>query len=162
MSNRVSATISIGGEVKDLDGLIDAVENEGVGPDWNDYFSDRNAILEHLANGGVTFSDHEVIGGEFGTLQAELSKQGLTWRLIYDGYGGEWGPGVSLWTPEGGRKDYHLDGDGGSPCIGLRQIRGEGFTTVEEIEAYLKEPIAPLPALAIPDSLIEALVRAGA
>ena len=50
MSDRVSAKIVIGGRAPaaSLDALLDAIETEGLGPDWGEVFDDRPGMLAHI------------------------------------------------------------------------------------------------------------------
>lgn len=139
MSDRVSASIQIGGPVPAdrLDDLIDAIDSEGLCPDWGAVFDDRGDILAHLANGveGVIFRRHEVAAGEFDDLQALCVEIGLTYVLTYDGYGGEWGPARRIYRPgdAGDGDTCSLDRDDGRACVCADDIYHLGYLTLDQV-----------------------------
>lgn len=143
MSDRVSATLTIGGPVPRgrLDELIDAIEAEDVGPDWDVGFDSREDILAHLANGatGANLCRHEVAAGEFEGLQAVCMALGLAYVLTYDGYGGSWGPARRIWRPGdyGDGKTCSLESDGGAACVTAGDIRHHQFDSVDAVLAHL-------------------------
>jgi hypothetical protein len=68
MANRVDAAITIGGPVPAdrLEELLDAIESERLGPDWEERFAGREDLLAYLADApeGATLYAREVAGGE--------------------------------------------------------------------------------------------------
>ena len=139
MSDRVSATITIGGLVPAarLNDLLDAIEAEDLGPDWDVRFDSRDDILAHLVNGaaGAFFCRLEVASGEFEDLQAACVEIGLSYVLTYGGSGGQWGPGRRIWRP--GDAGYgltcSLNAEDGYACASANDIRGWGFVDLQQV-----------------------------
>ncbi|MFC5342911.1 hypothetical protein ACETK8_20065 (plasmid) [Brevundimonas staleyi] len=141
MGNRVSARITIGGRVPadQVDNLCEAIEDEALGPSWDEGFDSREALLAHLRAGkdGADLYANEVNGGEFDILQAFCAAQGLVYQLTYDGYPGEWGPATRLRHADGTEESCALDSDGDA-VIGRFELTVQGFASVDEIHAYLE------------------------
>ena len=143
MANRVSASLKVGGVLPSsaLAEFIELILEQNLGPDWDEYFDDEADLSVHLADGaeGVTFYAHEVAGGEFEDLQAFCLRQGLTYVLTYDGFGGEWAPGRRIRRPEdrGEGMTCTLDADMGAACISADEITARGFGAVADILAHL-------------------------
>jgi hypothetical protein len=140
VSDRVSAKIVIGGRAPaaSLDALLDAIETEGLGPDWGEVFDDRPGMLAHIrANiDGVELCADQVAHGEFPHLQALCARLGLSYRLVYDGFGSAWGPAIRL-RHAGIEETCSLDADGGAPCVSRADILGRGLDTRDAILAHL-------------------------
>lgn len=141
MGNRVDATITIGGPVPAdrLEDLLDAIESERLGRDWEERFQSRDDLLAYLRDGaeGVTLYGREVTGGEFDELQRFCVEVGLTYVLSYDGYGSEWGPSRRICRPGDGLT-CSLNADGGTPCVTADDIRFLEFADVEAVLAHLR------------------------
>ena len=141
MADRVDATITIGGPVPAdrLEDLLDAIEADHLGSDWEERFASRDDLLAFLQEGaeGVTLYGREVASGEFVDLQALCHELGLSYVLTYDGYGGQWGPARRIWRP-GGAGDgttCSLNADGGFACVTADDIR---FLALPDVEAILQ------------------------
>lgn len=143
MSDRVDATITIGGRVPAdrLDDLLDVIEAEHLRPFWEEPFASRADVLSYLKAGvlGATFYGREVAAGEFEDLQAFCVEVGLTYVLTYDGYGCWWGPARRIWRPgdTGQGVACALNADGGFACVTADNIRLLELADVEAILAYL-------------------------
>lgn len=142
MSDRVSATIAIGGVVPagQFEALLDAIESEALGPDWGEIFETRAEIAAHIAanTDGVDLYAHEVAAGEFQELQAFCAEYGLVYRLTYDGYGGDWGPETRLHHADGSQETCSLDRDGGAACLNRHDLVHLGLATVEAVQQHLE------------------------
>lgn len=149
MSNRVDATITIGGPVPAdrIEDLLATIEAERLGPDWEERFAGRDDLVAFLADGavGVTFYARELPGGEFHGLQAFCAEVGLSYVLTYDGYGAEWGPARRIWRPgdTGDGLTCSLNADGGYACVTADDIRFLELADVEAIIAHLELFNAP-------------------
>ena len=156
MADRVSANIRVGG-VLPADALAEfmrIIEEEDLGPGWDESFVDADELTAYICDGasGVSFYAHEVRRGEFDGLQAFCVRQGLTYVLTYDGFGGEWGPGRRIRRPEDGDVGVScpLDADGGSACITAEQIKALGLTSVDAILSHLERfDLGETPALIV-------------
>lgn len=144
MSDRVDATITIGGLVPAdrIEDLMEVIEAERLGAQWDEYFDNRDDLLAFLKDGaeGVTLYSREVAAGEFEMLQAFCVEVGLTYVLSYDGYGASWGPARRIWRPgdEGNGDTCSLDADNGHACLGVHDIRHLELTDVAAIIARLE------------------------
>lgn len=144
MADRVDATITIGGPVPAdrLEELLDVIESERLGRDWDEHFRSRGELLEYLQDGatGVAFYRREVAGGEFDELAGFCVEVGLTYVLTYDGYGCEWGPARRIRRPgdAGDGVTCSLNADGGTPCVTADDIRFGGLGDVEAIIEHLR------------------------
>lgn len=156
MSDRVDATITIGGPVPAdrLEDLLQTIEAEDLGPDWDERFESRQDLMDHLKAGacGAALYAHEVANGEFDALQAFCVEVGLSYVLTYDGCGCQWGPGRRIRRPGDG--DYgvtcSLDVAGGNACISADDIRRLELDDLEAVLGYLRRFDDPkVPPLAI-------------
>ncbi len=142
MGDRVSAKIVIGGRVPadQVDALCEAIEDEGLGPDWDVIFETRADLLAYLrANqDGADLCAHEVNAGEFEILQAFCTTHRLVYQLVYDGYGGQWGPAMRLRHADGSEETCSLDRDGGDAVVGRHDLTVQAFASVDEVHAYLE------------------------
>jgi hypothetical protein len=144
MADRVDATITIGGPVPAdrLDDLLDAIESERLGRDWEEPFPSRDNLVDYLSAGaeGCAFYGREVAGGEFDELEAFCVEVGLTYVLTYDGYGCEWGPARRIRRPgdAGDGVTCSLNADGGTPCVTADDIRFLGLADVDAILEHLR------------------------
>jgi hypothetical protein len=165
MSNRVSTSIRIGGKVRDLAALIEAIQAEDLRPDWNDPFDGKADILAHMQAGdetGVFFCRHEVSGGQLDDLLTECAKQGLAFRHEFDGYGGEWGPGRVICPAGGSPDEFSLNGDSGDIALTVREIAGV-FSNIDDLLKYMRAAVEfETGALEIDAANIEAFEREGA
>ena len=163
MADRVDATITIGGPVPAdrLDQLLDVIESERLGRDWEERFSSRDELLDYLRVGaeGATFYGREVAGGEFDELEAFCVEVGLSYVLTYDGYGCEWGPARRIRRPgdAGDGVTCSLNADGGTPCVTADDIRFLGLADVDAILEHLRLFADPH----VPPVRIEDAVRPG-
>jgi hypothetical protein len=162
MSDRVDATITIGGAVPAdrLEDLLQAIEIEGLGPDWDEPFSDRQALLAYLEAGatGAAFYAREVADGQFGVLQAFCAGVGLNYVLTYDGFGCEWGPTRRIRYPgdQGDGVSCPLDANGGSACVSAHDIRYGDFADLRAVIAYLDLLDKPrVPPLVVQSPVLE-------
>jgi prevent-host-death family protein len=143
MADRVDATITIGGPAprNRLEDLLDAIESERLGPDWEERFASREDLLAYLADAaeGATFYAREVAGGELDTLQALCVEIGLSYILTYDGYGCEWGPARRIRRPgdPGAGLTCSLNADGGSACVTADDIRHLQLADVDAVLQHL-------------------------
>lgn len=154
MADCVDATITIGGPVPAdrLQDLIDAIQCERIGPDWDERFRDQEDLLGFLKDGatGVTFYGRQVPGGEFEDLQSFCVQVGLTYVLTYDGYGCSWGPARRICRPgdSGDGDTCPLTADNGAACIDGQDIRRLGLTSVaaiiERLELFDRAHVPPL------------------
>ncbi|MBB3892866.1 hypothetical protein GGQ61_003604 [Phenylobacterium haematophilum] len=150
MADRVDATITIGGPVPAdrLEELLDVIESERLGRDWEERFQSRDELLAYLQDGaeGVTFYGREVSGGEFDELAAYCVEVGLTYVLTYDGYGCEWGPARRVRRPGDA-------GDGVTCSLNADDIRFVGLADVDAILEHLRLFADPhVPPVEIEDS----------
>jgi len=165
MADRVDATILIGGTVPAdrIEDLLDVIQAERLGSDWEERFGCRGALRRWLdaAEGPVLLYGREVAAGEFEELQALCVEIGLTYVLTYDGYGAEWAPARRIWRPgdAGDGETCSLSGDGGRACVTADDLRHQAFADLDALEAYLKgfdDPKAPSLVLEAPVSVAEA------
>jgi len=143
MSDRVDATITIGGPLPAdrLEALIDAIEEDALGPEWDATFLTRDEVVAYLQDGaeGVTLYAREVASGELPSVQAFCVEVGLSYVLTYDGYGCQWGPARRIRRPgdEGEGVTCSLNADCGSACVTLGDIRYLGLADLEAVLAHL-------------------------
>ena len=144
MADRVDATITIGGPVPAdrLEDLLDAIEADHLGSDWEERFASRDDLRAFLQDGaeGVTLYGREVASGEFVELQAFCLEVGLTHVLTYDGYGGQWGPARRIWRPgdPGDGLTCSLNADGGFACVTSDDIRHLELADMEAVLQHLE------------------------
>jgi hypothetical protein len=121
MSDRVSASIVIGGTLPpdDLEDFLEAILDERVGPDWDDAFESREALMAYLAAGekGAAFYGVQVVCGEFDILQRFCNEHGLAYKLTYDAYPGAWGAATRIRGLDGAEATCSLDADSGRACV---------------------------------------------
>lgn len=162
MADRVDATIQIGGTVpaNRIEDLLDAIQAERLGPDWEERFCCREDLRRRLgsAEGPILLYGREVASGEFDDLQALCVEIGLTYVLSYDGYGAEWSPARRIWRPgsAGDGETCALSGDGGRACVTADDLRHHGFADLDALAAYLKGFDDP----DVPGLVLELLVSA--
>ena len=143
MANRAGATITIGGPVPAdrLEDLLQMIEAEGLGSDWDEPFSSRQELLSYLeaAAEGAAFYAREVADGEFDALQAFCVEVGLTYVLTSDGYSCEWGPSRRIRRPgdAGDGVTCSLNMDGGYACVSADDIRYLELADLEAVLAFL-------------------------
>ena len=143
MSDRADATITIGGPLPAtrLDELLDTIEAEHLGSDWDEYFASRENLLAFLQDGatGVTLYGRQRPGGEIEDLQAFCVEVGLTYVLTYDGYGCEWAPARRIRRPgdAGEGRTCGLNVDGGVACVTAHEIHFQELGGVKEILEHL-------------------------
>ena len=144
MDDRVSASLKVGGMLTSsaLPEFIELLQEEDVGPYWDQSFQTEADLMAYLEDGasGVTFYAHEVRGGEFEDLQAFCVRQGLTYVLTYDGFGGGWAPGRRIRRPQDGGEGLTctLHEDMGAACISGDQITALGFSTIADVLSHLE------------------------
>jgi hypothetical protein len=141
MGDRVSASIVIGGTIlpDHLEDFLEAVSDERVGPDWDDTFESRQALLAYLVAGeeGAAFYATEVNSGEFYILQRFCSDYGLAYKLTYDAYSGVWGAATRIRGLDGSEATCSLDADSGHACVTRDDVIVMGLADLSEVMAYM-------------------------
>lgn len=162
MGDRTSVWIRIGGQVKDLDALVEALENERMGPGWSGPSSARTLEDQLRAwdggEGGVEFSADDVNYGNCDDLEEELKRQGLAYEFHW--YAGcEYGEGGHIFTPEGEFIEY--GGEGGGMEMSAQEIRASKFENLDALLAYMDRVDKFVPGkLVVPAPLIQAIMKA--
>lgn len=163
MGDRTSVWIRIGGQVKDLDALVEALEGERMF--GGAYLSRDNAesIIEHMRKcagdeGGVEFTADEVNYGNCDDLEEELKRQGLAYEFHWHA-GCEYGEGGHIFTPEGEFIEY--GGEGGGMEMSAYEIRQNKFESLDALLAYMDHIDRFVPGkLVLPAPLVQAILKA--
>lgn len=163
MGDRVAASIKIGGQVKDLDALCEAIEAECLGVDYGGgEFEDREDLESYLRDAtdksGAWLASDQVNYGDLSDLEAVCREQGLSYETHWES-GCEFPAGGRVWTPEDGVHEY--TGDAGSVNICASEIRGMEFADLDALLAYLDklDKFEPGP-LVVPPPLVQAVIKA--
>jgi hypothetical protein len=161
MGDRTSVWIRIGGQVKDLDALVAALEAECMTPDWTGRGKEKlvDEMRAAAANpDGAEFHADEVNYGNCDDLEAECQRQDLSYEFHWHA-GGGFGEGGHIWTPAEGFLEY--EGEGGNTTTTASQIRGGKFATLDDLLAHLDglDKFKPGPLL-VPHPLVQAVIKA--
>ncbi|WP_288806378.1 hypothetical protein [uncultured Novosphingobium sp.] len=110
MGNRVSASITIGGQVSHEDylALAQLIADEGLACEWDGPPFEAG---DHAEGEALHLFAHEVAGGRFDALEAKCRELGLAYARWSDGFTGEWGPYRVVCTSEGEPAVYPVDED---------------------------------------------------
>lgn len=155
MGDRTSVWIRIGGQVKDLDALVEALDKEGMTPAGD-------AAIAHMRTSdpnGCEFTADEVNYGLCDDLEEELRRQGLAYEFHWHA-GGEYGEGGHVFDTASGRwREYY--GEGGGSTMTAREIRELKFATIEDLLTHFDavDTFNPGP-LIVPPPLVQAVLKA--
>lgn len=162
MGDRTSVWIRIGGQVKDLDDLVDALEAEGMGSSYAPL--NRDEIIAHMKASagdpdGAEFTADEVNYGNCDDLEEACRKQGLAYEFHWHA-GGGFGDGGHIFSTTTGRWSEY-SGEAGNTATTAHEIRSLKVKTLEELLAHLDsiDRFQPGP-LVLPPPLIQAVLKA--
>lgn len=158
MSDRTSASIEIGGNIahSKLPELIEAIEYEGCGPDWEGGFRNREEISEFMdraveVDSALILLDNQAIGGCFERLEETCRSLGLTYSRADDGYPGCWSASVVFWEPgmQEPRSWYGTESGSSDPHLSLDEIQDHIGQGTLEAELQLMEKAIRVPPFKI-------------
>jgi len=163
MGERVSAWITIGGEITDpgaFEKLATAMFDERVSPEYGEPLSLENAreLIKSASSAKETLRliGHNVNWGEFRTLQRVCHELRLPYAHGWSG-AGSFDAGCELWTHDGTVATFTTDGED-TPVLTLDEIKkivdaeNVGESLNETYQAMLLARGTALPAIHLPDA----------
>lgn len=145
MSDRVSASISIGGTVT-LDqwaALLKLIEAEDLRTEWDGPAFTAATPLESRA---LHLFAHEVPWGRFEALEQYACNERITYRRWSGGYSGSFGPEIIVFDGNDGPLNYDADED---ERVVLNPETIERLGSMRAIRTYLKPATFEPPPLVI-------------
>lgn len=143
MADRVSATITIGGDVP-ADRLLDLaaiINGEGLSTDWDG----EDFTLSQLVPGhSLTLMAHEVSWGRFEELEAYCQAEHLPFVRWSGAYAGQWGAERVVFTGAGEPVSFTADEE---DCILVDGETIERLGTMDAIRAHFAAADFTVPAL---------------
>jgi len=145
MADRVSASITLGGEIDAADyvELAKIIATERLSVDWDG----EPFEPDHRTDGEpLSLYAHEVVGGQFETLESWCVEKGVPFVRWCGGYIGAWGPQRVVFIGQGDPKEYAADDDD-QIVIARETVRELG--SFEAILAHFDAADFKVPPLAI-------------
>lgn len=145
MSNRVSASIKLGGVLPSalFETFLAIVASEDLSAEWDGPSFTSGQIP---ADGPLELFAHEVSGGSFDDLEAFCAVYGLAFVRWCDGYPGEWSPERLVFDGAGEARSYRVD-DNDQVVLTRGEIRALG--TLSAMEAHFAAADIDIPAFTI-------------
>lgn len=147
MGDRTAVAIEIGGNLPRalVAELVEAIEGEGFGLDWNASPPSEEELLAAIKPGEpLRLMDNETYA-DMGHLATLCETRGLFWRMCWDAYPGSYEAGGQLCDAEG-FTEYSCNGTDGEPTLTAREI---GELGLANIVPRLERLQRPLPAFVI-------------
>jgi hypothetical protein len=145
MSDRVSASISIGGAVTpdQWAALLKLIEAEDLRTEWDGPAFTASTPLEASA---LHLFAHEVPWGRFEALEQYTCNEGVAYRRWSGGYPGSFGPEIIVFDGNNGPLNYNADED---ERVVLNPETIERLGSMRAIRTYLKPATFEPPPLVI-------------
>ena len=145
MADRVSAAISVGGEIAAalIPDLIETIQLEGLSIEWDGEPFDENQLP---VDGPLHLYAHEVASGELDELEAFCRTNGLSYRRWSGGSSGSFGPEIAVWAGQGEPRRYAANEEEGA-VITVGDARELG--SYDAILGYFAEAEFGVPALRV-------------
>jgi hypothetical protein len=147
MSDRVSASISIGGVLpRSLHSeFIEIIQSEGLKTDWDG----AEFTSEELIGGQpLNLMAYDVAWGRFDTLEQYCVDHALAYRRSSCGYSGSFGPERIVFDGVNGPLNYDVNDD---DMVVLLQATIEHLGSMEAIAAYIADAEIIVPPLMFGD-----------
>lgn len=145
MTNRVSASIAIGGMLPAnlLSGFVKAVESEALSTEWGG----EPFTIDDMPEGrSLHLMAHEVAWGRFEELESFCVEHGLPFARWSGAYSCEWGAERVVFTGSGEPQSYEAD-DNDNIVFNREVVDRLGM--LEAIQAHLDTANFPIPPLVV-------------
>ena len=147
MSDRVSASISIGGMLpRSLQTeFIEIIQSEGLKTDWDGAEFTPEELIEDKP---LDLMAYDVAWGRFDTLEQYCVDHGLAYRRSSAGFSGSFGPERIVFDGVNGPLNYDTNDD---DMVVLLQATIEHLGSMEAIAAYVADAEITFPPLMFGD-----------